>query len=52
MWYLLWIRLQKIGGGLMKSKAVKFNKPAQLSKNQLAYLKKSVNSWLNIAEGG
>lgn len=36
----------------MKSKAIKFNKPAPLSQNQLDYLKRSMNSWLNIAEGG
>ena len=36
----------------MKSEAVKFNKPAPLSKNQLAYIKRSLYSWLNVAEGG
>ena len=36
----------------MKSEAVKFNKPAPLSKNQLSYIKRSLNSWLNVAEGG
>lgn len=36
----------------MKPKIIKFNKPARLSENQLAYLRKSVDSWLNIAEGG
>lgn len=36
----------------MKSKAIKFNKPAPLSQNQLDYLKRSMNSWLNVAEGG
>lgn len=36
----------------MKPTAIKFNKPAQLSKNQLAYLQRTVDSWLNIAEGG
>lgn len=36
----------------MKPKVIKFNKPAQLSENQLEYLRKSVGCWLNIAEGG
>lgn len=36
----------------MKPKAIKFNKPAQLSENQLEYLRNTVTSWLNIAEGG
>lgn len=36
----------------MKNPAIVFNKPAQLSKNQLAYLQRSVDSWLNVAEGG
>lgn len=36
----------------MKSKAIVFNKPAPLSKRQLAYLNDSTKAWFNVAEGG